>query len=87
MNVSQIVSEIDQEIARLTNARNALLSIAGAAPVAARRGRPKGSKNPAAASAAKKHGISPEGRKRIAEAMKRRWAAKKAAGKKNAVAK
>ena len=40
------------------------------------RGRPKGSKNAktAAKSAPRKRKISPEGRKRIAEAMKKRWA-------------
>jgi hypothetical protein len=37
------------------------------------RGRPKGSKN-AKAPAKKRGGVSPEGRKRIADAMKRRWA-------------
>jgi hypothetical protein len=66
------------------------LSTSASAPAApaksGRRGRPKGSKNatkaaPAvkAAKAAKpakatKRKLSPEGRKRIAEAMKRRWA-------------
>ncbi len=83
MQVSRIVAEIDAEIAKLQQAR-ALLSGAGAAPVKAGPGRPKGSKNVAAAKAvavakpaakpAKKRKLSPEGRKRIAEAMKRRWA-------------
>jgi hypothetical protein len=66
------------------------LSTSAAVPAVAksgRRGRPKGSKNaskavtavkaPKAAKAAKKttkRKLSPEGRKRIAEAMKRRWA-------------
>lgn len=56
------------------------------APVKGRRGRPKGSKNtpkggaaeaaPAKTAAKKqsKRKLSPEGRKAIAEAMKRRWA-------------
>jgi len=56
-----------------------------AAPVkSSRRGRPKGSKNATKAAATKtveaktspkkKRQLSPEGRKAIAEAMKRRWA-------------
>ena len=56
-----------------------------AAPVKSGRGRPKGSKNSTKAVAAKvveakspaktaKRKLSPEGRKAIAEAMKRRWA-------------
>ncbi len=68
-----------------------------------RRGRPKGSTNAAKAAAvkivkpvARKRNLSPEGRKRIAEAMKRRWAerrketakpAKKVAAKKEAAPK
>jgi hypothetical protein len=36
---------------------------------------------PAAGKPAKKRQLSPEGRKRIAEAVKRRWAAQKAAAK------
>ncbi len=77
MGVSNILADIDREIAQLQHAR-AVLS--GAAM-------PKG-KKPAAAPAAKKRGrkkkrnLTPEGRKRIAEAVKRRWAEqKKAAGK------
>ena len=72
----------------------AISTTATASPAAAktgRRGRPKGSKNAAkaakSAKAAKavtttKRKLSPEGRKRIAEAMKRRWAERrKEAGK------
>ena len=76
MGVSNILAEIDREIAQLQHAR-ALLS-GGAAPKA---------KKAAAAPAAEKKGrkkrnLTPEGRKRIAEAVKRRWAEqKKAAGK------
>ena len=77
MGVSNILAEIDRQIAQLQHAR-ALLS-GGAAPKA---------KRAAAAPAAlekgkkKKRNLSPEGRKRIAEAVKRRWAEqKKAAGK------
>lgn len=87
MEVSTILSAIDAEIAKLQQAR-ALL--AGSTATKAGRGRPKGSKNtitvsvplkPAGAKAPKavkaikgKRQLSPEGRKAIADAMKRRWA-------------
>jgi len=80
MDIRKIVAEIDAKIASLQHARAVLVDLdesnAGSKP---RRGRPKGSTNSAkAATAAKpakrKRNLSPEGRKRIAEAMKRRWA-------------
>ncbi len=81
MDVSQILSEIDAEIARLQQARQAVAALDGASPIpAARRGRPKASApaQPDAAAAAaprkRKRNLSPEGRKRIQEAMQRRWA-------------
>lgn len=75
MDVTRIVSEIDAEIERLQQARAALTAIGGTGAVAApkRRGRPKGSTN-VAKPAKRARNLSPEGRKRIAEAMKRRWA-------------
>ncbi len=74
MGISEILSQIDREIALLQQAR-ALLAGPGAqakkAAVAA-----------AAKPAKKKRRLSPEGRRRIAEAVKRRWAEqKKASGK------
>lgn len=78
MEVSRIIAEIDAQISKLQQAR-ALLS--GSTSVAGRtgRGRPKGSKNsataaPATATTTRKRKLSPEGRKRIADAMKKRWA-------------
>jgi hypothetical protein len=80
MDVSKIVAEIDAKIASLQQARAVLVgldeSVAAAKP---RRGRPKGSTSAASSVAGKaakpaKRKLSPEGRKRIAEAMKRRWA-------------
>jgi hypothetical protein len=77
VEVSRIVAEIDAQILKLQQAR-ALLSGASAPAVRTGRGRPKGSKNGGAAAAApagtRKRKLSPEGRKRIAEAMKKRWA-------------
>lgn len=78
MEVSRILAEIDLQIAKLQQARELL---SGSEPVRAGRGRPKGSKNaaPSATESAtesvkRKRKLSPEGRKRIAEAMKKRWA-------------
>lgn len=79
MDVSRILSEIDAEIARLQQARSALTGIAGSGTIAPRRGRPKGSVNKTKTKKRKRN-LSPEGRKRIAEAMKRRWAERRAAG-------
>jgi hypothetical protein len=75
VGVSEILAQIDREIAQLQRARTLL---AGGAS----------SKNntmakPAARKNSKKRNLTPEGRKRIAEAVKRRWAEQKkaAAGK------
>ena len=89
MDVNRIVSELDTEIARLQQIRIALLGAdAGSTttPTKGKRGRPKGSKNATAARSASapaapaktaakkgKRVLSAEGRKRIQEAMKRRW--------------
>lgn len=76
MGVSEILSQIDREIAQLQQARSLLSGEAAPAPK-------KAAAAPAAKKAAKKkRNLTPEGRKRIAEAVKRRWAEqKKAAGK------
>ena len=79
MDVTRILSEIDAEIARLQQARTALTAIAVSGTVAPRRGRPKGSTNKKTAKPRRKRNLTPEGRKRIAEAMKRRWAERRAA--------
>lgn len=92
MGVSEILASVDREIALLQQAR-ALLS-GNAAPAAKKAvGRPRktavapkraATVAPVAAKPAKKkkRNLSPEGRKRIAEAVKRRWAAQKAAAAK-----
>ena len=74
MQVNQILSEIDSEIARLQQARNILAG----GTVAARRGRPAASA--AAKPAKKKRGrrrMSAEARKKLSEALKARWAERK----------
>ena len=75
MEVSRIIAEIDAQISKLQQARELLSGISAKASKGP--GRPKGSKNAKAAAktaAPSKRRLSPEGRKRIAEAMKRRWA-------------
>ena len=83
MAISDILASIDHEIAQLQQAR-ALLSGSTAPAAKKKAGRPKkvaAAVAPAAMKLAKKkRNLSPEGRKRIVEAMKRRWAAKKKAG-------
>jgi hypothetical protein len=74
MEVSRIIAEIDAQISKLQQARELL---AGTTSETAKGpGRPKGSKSAKAASssAPRKRKLSPEGRKRIADAMRRRWA-------------
>jgi len=75
--ITDVVAQIDAEIAKLQQAKALLSDTTVAAPG---RGRPKGSKNAKSVSPAKKAAkrrLSPEGRKRIAEAMKKRWAERK----------
>ena len=79
MALTDVIAQIDAEIAKLQQTK---VLLSGAEAPKSGRGRPKGSKNatttvaPAAApvAAKSKRKLSPEGRKAIAEAMKRRWA-------------
>jgi hypothetical protein len=76
VEVSRIIAEIDAQILKLQQART-LLAGTTASNARTGPGRPKGSKNTAAATpvtAPRKRKLSPEGRKRIADAMKKRWA-------------
>ena len=91
MDVRSILSEIDAEIAKLQSVRATLTGLSGSIPgvpsvSSGRRGRPKGSRNtPKAVGAAKtKRVLSPEARKRIADAQKRRWAERRKEPKKEA---
>jgi hypothetical protein len=80
MALSDILATIDNEIAQLQKAR-ALLTGTATALAKKKPGRPRkvaAEVVPAAKPAKKrKRNLSPEGRKRIAEAVKRRWAAQK----------
>jgi hypothetical protein len=77
VGISEILAQIDREIAQLQRARGLLAD-----------GSVRKTKKPATAPTRmgkkkKKRNLTPEGRKRIAEAVKRRWAEqrKAAAGK------
>lgn len=61
MGLHEILTQIDREIKQLKQARAVL----------------EGSRTPAFASAPKKRNLTLEGRRRIAEAVKRRWAREK----------
>jgi dTDP-4-dehydrorhamnose reductase len=74
MAIDPILAQIDAEIARLTQAR-ALLANLGTASVAI--SVPKAAASPVAAKRKKKRVLSPEARKRIADAQRKRWAAQK----------
>jgi hypothetical protein len=76
VGVSEILAQIDREIAQLQKARTLLSGGSSIAP-----------KKAVAAPAAKKttkkkRNLTPEGRKRSAEAVKRRWAEQKKAAAK-----
>jgi hypothetical protein len=87
MSITNLISEIDAEIARLEQARS-LLSGA-ASPTPKKRGRPAKAAEAAVAVKAvaakpvkkNKRKLSPEGRARIAAAVKARWAAQKKVAK------
>jgi hypothetical protein len=78
VGVSEILVQIDREIAQLQQARTLLAG--GAA-----RANKKAAAGPAAKKPAKKkkkRNLTPEGRRRIAEAVKRRWAEQRKAAAK-----
>ena len=84
MNVTEIVRQLRDERSRLEAAIQALEGVGSgmSAPIK-RRGRPPGTTNkPTAGGAKKRRGMSTAARKRIAEAMRNRWAAAKKSGKK-----
>jgi hypothetical protein len=82
MQLSRILAEIDQEIARLEQARTLLAGDSSPVVKKARKVKSSGSGAEAPLKRKKKRNLSPEGRKRIAEAVRRRWELqKKAAGK------
>ena len=76
MSTDSILVQIDAEIARLTQARSLLAHIGEVTTKAIER---KTKKSPAKVKTGRKtRTLSPEARKRIADAQRKRWAAQKA---------
>ncbi len=76
MDIESILTELRREKDRIASAISSLLGTAAAAP--RRRGRPPGkAAKVVALPATKKKVMSPAARKRISEAMKKRWAYKR----------
>lgn len=80
MAIDSILAQIDSEIARLTQVR-ALLAGSGHGPTSAPERRAKKSAAPKKTAAKRTRVLSPEARKRIADAQRKRWAAQKAKSK------
>ena len=78
MAIESILKQIDEEIAKLTHIR-ALLATTGVA--AKKSAEPKAKKTATKTKGKKRRVLSPEARKRIADAQRKRWAAQKAKSK------
>ncbi|HUD13761.1 MAG TPA: hypothetical protein VMQ56_08915 [Terracidiphilus sp.] len=78
MAIKSILAQIDEEIAKLTQIRSLLATTGTAAKKATGL---KAKKTPAKTKGKKRRTLSPEARKRIADAQRKRWAAQKAKSK------
>jgi hypothetical protein len=87
-SIIDVIRQLETQKAAIEKALEALREVGGessggsSAPVTKRRGRPAKVADLTAAApaqATRKGGMTPEGRKRLAEAMKRRWAVKRTA--------
>jgi hypothetical protein len=78
MSIESILAQIDEEIAKLTQIRALLSTTATTATAAAPA---KAKKTAAKTKRKKRRTLSPEARKRIADAQRKRWAAQKAKSK------
>jgi hypothetical protein len=72
-----LIAQLDQQRAAINKALTALRDVDGTAPAETK---------PAEAPAARKGGMTPEGKLRLVAALKKRWAAKKRAAKKASAA-
>ena len=79
MSIQSILEKLDAEIALLEQAKHVLMQSGSTEGAGLRAGR-KAVKVPGAAPGRKRK-LSPEGRARIAEAQRKRWAARKRAAK------
>ena len=80
-DLQQIINDLEQQKAAIETALAALRGLSNAAPQRRGPGRPPGKRGPGRPSK-KRSNISEEGRQRIAEALRKRWAAIKAAAEK-----
>jgi hypothetical protein len=82
-DIETIISQLEEQRSAIERAISALRDIGGSEAILVKKGRP--GRPPAIAgdspAPVSKRRLSPEGRKRIVQALKKRWAAKKAAGK------
>ena len=78
MEIDKIVADLKKERDRLVKAIAALVGV-GSAATGKRRGRKPGPK-PSATKGKRRGGISKEGRKRLSELMKKRWAERRKKG-------
>jgi hypothetical protein len=79
LEIDKIVADLKKERDRLANAIEALLGI-GSAGNGRRRGRKPGTKMAATTRKKRRGGITKEGRKRLSELMKKRWAERRRKG-------
>lgn len=77
MDLAKLVSDLKKERDRLSRAIGALLGSALSQGGKKRVGRPRGSTT----KRKRRGGLTPEGRKRLSLAMKKRWAERKKIGK------
>ncbi len=82
MQLSKILAEIDLEISRLEQARTLLAGDSSAAGKTTRKSKSVVVSTESPLKRKKKRNLSPEGRKRIAEAVRRRWELQKKAASK-----
>ena len=80
MAIESIIAQIDAEIARLTQVRS-LLANTGKVAVKATERKTTKTKAKAKGKGKRTRVLSPEARKRIADAQRKRWAAQKAKSK------
>ena len=73
MDLERIVSQLKQEMARLERAIG-WLEEQSDAPTKRRRGRPPGRPAGSTSKNIRRKGLTPAGRKRLSEMMKKRWA-------------
>jgi len=82
MQLSKILAELDTEIARLEQARTLLSGEPSPTIRKAHKTKSVGAESESPVKRKKKRNLSPEGRKRIAEAVRRRWELQKKAAAK-----